>query len=560
MADARFVGDMLRDIGINIGGYLHDGIGMFHTADLQAHTIAVFKAGKLLIEKGIEACLTCKIFAQTMIEFLVEYGVNNLGMAEYGFVFVQGLQVDGNQTGHPTLAMDDIRRPAKLLDGLKHTLAEEDGTLIVVFEERAVVVVVDGLAVEVIFVVKEVHLHLGLRNGCDLDNQRVVVVVDRNVDTRKPDHFVQAVPAFIDHTEPRYQNADFMVLLLDGLRQKASNCTNRRIFDERGHLRTHKEDFLLFLHTLVERSYKIIAKKSNICALKPLKIAFLRHFSLAQLKIFYYSRSVEPALQQLRTEGPIGFVPTMGALHEGHLALVQAAIDARCLPVVSIFVNPRQFNNPEDLRLYPRTTAEDLALLVATGCRAVFLPEPSEVYPAGASIPDTRLGELENRFEGSFRPGHFRGVSEVLYRLFSLVKPDFAFFGEKDFQQCAVVETLLQAHFNNISLQRVPTLRESNGLAMSSRNRRLSTSGREKAAGIFKALQQAADGRQQGLPPNAAIAAASHWLHAAGIETEYFALADPQSLEPLNNWPDGNAVLLFAGYLEGVRLIDNLRC
>jgi pantoate--beta-alanine ligase len=151
-------------------------------------------------------------------------------------------------------------------------------------------------------------------------------------------------------------------------------------------------------------------------------------------------------------------------------------------------------------------------------------------------------------------------VSEVLYRLFSLVKPDFAFFGEKDFQQCAVVETLLQAHFNNISLQRVPTLRESNGLAMSSRNRRLSTSGREKAAGIFKALQQAADGRQQGLPPNAAIAAASHWLHAAGIETEYFALADPQSLEPLNNWPDGNAVLLFAGYLEGVRLIDNLRC
>lgn len=560
MADARFVGYVLRDIGINIGGYLHDGVGMFHTADLQAHTIAVFKTGELLIQKRIEARLAREILTQAMIEFLVEYGINYLGMAEYRFVFVQGLQVDGNQTGHPALAMDDIRRPAELLYGLKHTLAEEDGTLIVVFEERTVVVVVDGFAVEVIFVVKEVHLHLGLRDGSDLDNQRVIVVVDRNIDTRKPDHFVQAVPAFIDHTEPGHQNADFMVLLLDGLRQKARNCTNRRIFDERGHLRTHKEDFLLFLHTLVERSYKIIAKKSNICALKPLKIAFLRHFSLAQLKIFYYSRSVEPALQQLRTEGPIGFVPTMGALHEGHLALVQAAIDARCLPVVSIFVNPRQFNNPEDLRLYPRTTAEDLALLAATGCRAVFLPEPSEVYPPGASIPDTHLGELENRFEGSFRPGHFRGVSEVLYRLFSLVKPDFVFFGEKDFQQCAVVETLLQAHFNNISLQRVPTLRESNGLAMSSRNRRLSASGREKAAGIFKALQQAADGRLQSLSPNDAIEAASHWLQAAGIETEYFALADPKSLEPLNNWPDGNGVLLFAGYLEGVRLIDNLRC
>ena len=481
-------------------------------------------------------------------------------MAEYRFVFVQGLQVDGNQTGHPALAMDDIRRPAELLNGLKHTLAEEDGTLIVVFEERTVVVVVAGFAVEVIFVVKEVHLHFGLRDGSDLDNQRVVVIVDRNVDTRKPDHFVQAVPAFIDHTEPGHQNADFMVLLLDGLRQKARNCTNRRIFDERGHLRTHKEDFLLFLHTLVERSYKIIAKKSNICALKPLKIAFLRHFSLAKLKIFFYSKSLEPALDQLRQAGPIGFVPTMGALHEGHLELVKAAIQARCLPVVSIFVNPRQFNNPEDLRLYPRTTAEDLALLAATGCSAVFLPEPSEVYPAGANIPETPLGALENRFEGSFRPGHFRGVSEVLYRLFSLVKPDLAFFGEKDFQQCAVVETLVKAHFNHIAMKRVPTLREASGLAMSSRNRRLSASGREKAAAIFQALKQAADGRQQGLTPADAIASASHWLQEAGIETEYFALANPQNLEELHNWPDTDAVLLFAGYLEGVRLIDNLRC
>jgi pantoate--beta-alanine ligase len=291
-----------------------------------------------------------------------------------------------------------------------------------------------------------------------------------------------------------------------------------------------------------------------------LKIAFLRHFLLAKLKIFFYSRSLEPALKQLRMEGAIGFVPTMGALHEGHLALVQAARAAGCLPVASIFVNPRQFNNPEDLRLYPRSTAEDLALLSAAGCEAVFLPDPAEVYPAGADIPETPLGELENRFEGSFRPGHFRGVTEVLHRLFSLVKPDYAFFGEKDFQQCAVVETLVQQHFHSIRLQRVPTLREPNGLAMSSRNRRLSAAGREKAAAIYQALQRAAAGRNDGTAPASAIENASALLKNAGIETEYFALADPQSLATLHEWPQREAVLLFAGYLEGVRLIDNIRC
>lgn len=259
-------------------------------------------------------------------------------------------------------------------------------------------------------------------------------------------------------------------------------------------------------------------------------------------------------------EGPIGFVPTMGALHEGHLALVKAAAAAHCLPVASIFVNPRQFNNPEDLRLYPRSIAEDMTMLDAAGCRAVFLPEPSEVYPAGAAIPDTDLGALENRFEGSYRPGHFRGVSEVLHRLFSLIQPDAAFFGEKDFQQCAVVETLIRTHFPQIHLHCIPTLREANGLAMSSRNRRLSAAGREKAAAIYQALQQAANGRKAGLDPNTAIAAASRLLQEASIETEYFALANPRSLEPLNAWPAADAVLLFAGYLEGVRLIDNLRC
>lgn len=250
----------------------------------------------------------------------------------------------------------------------------------------------------------------------------------------------------------------------------------------------------------------------------------------------------------------------MGALHEGHLALIQAARDAKCLPVASIFVNPRQFNNAEDLRLYPRSIAEDLSMLDQAGCKAVFLPEPAEVYPASAAIPPTSLGELENRFEGSYRPGHFRGVSEVLHRLFSLIKPDSAFFGEKDFQQCAVVETLIRTHFPQIHLHCVPTLREPNGLAMSSRNRRLSPAARERAAAIYQALQHAVAAGKQGLTPGEAIASASRLLQEAGIESEYFALADALSLEPLDAWPAGNAVLLFAGYLEGVRLIDNLRC
>lgn len=252
----------------------------------------------------------------------------------------------------------------------------------------------------------------------------------------------------------------------------------------------------------------------------------------------------------------------MGALHEGHLALIQACAEAGCQPVASIFVNPRQFNNPEDLRLYPRSIGEDLSLLAGAGCKAVFLPDPSEVYPAGnaTDIPDIDLGALESRFEGSFRPGHFRGVAEVLYRLFSLVRPDHAFFGEKDFQQCAVVETLVRAHFQQIVVHRVATLREPNGLAMSSRNRRLSAEGRARAGAIYKALQQAAEGRSAGIAPANAIADASKLLQDAGIETEYFALADTRQLQPCDQWPEEESVLLFAGYLEGVRLIDNLRC
>ncbi len=252
----------------------------------------------------------------------------------------------------------------------------------------------------------------------------------------------------------------------------------------------------------------------------------------------------------------LGFVPTMGALHEGHLALVAEA-KRRCDRVlVSIFVNPLQFNNSNDLDKYPRTVEADLRLLENAGADYVFIPSADEMYPEGFQTATLDISPLDSVFEGAFRPGHFQGVVAVLYQLFQLIQPDTVVFGLKDLQQCLVVEKLIGKHFPHIEQINMPTLREKSGLAMSSRNTRLSPEGLQKAALIYEMLD---DLKENVADFNKHAAAWTNKLKLSGIETEYVQLvALPDMQIPQENAVPDRAAIVFAGYLEGVRLIDNV--
>ena len=278
----------------------------------------------------------------------------------------------------------------------------------------------------------------------------------------------------------------------------------------------------------------------------------MQGFWTLYLIVFYHSNTLETWAGD-RREG-LCFVPTMGALHAGHLLLVKKA-KATGMPVlVSIFVNPAQFNNPEDLAKYPRTTEADLMLLHNAGADAVFLPQAEELYPTWLNGVDLGLGGLERVFEASFRPGHFEGVVKVLHRLFSLIQPTDVFFGQKDLQQCLVVEKLIAAHFPKIKQHNIHTARDRmSGLALSSRNRRLSEEGLKRAGAINWALQLAL----QGTTVAAGLAEALQYLEKNGIEVEYLDVVSLPDMLPTTEIKDGKTAAVFAGYLEGVRLIDN---
>ncbi|MBO3272602.1 pantoate--beta-alanine ligase [Hymenobacter defluvii] len=279
------------------------------------------------------------------------------------------------------------------------------------------------------------------------------------------------------------------------------------------------------------------------------------------MNILYTAASLLTQVEQWRQAGKrIGLVPTMGALHEGHLQLVRAAAAANDVVVVSIFVNPTQFNNPDDFRLYPRLPEADAALLEPAGCTALFLPSVKEMYPAPAVLRFD-FGSLERVMEGAHRPGHFNGVATVVSKLFHLCQPHRAYFGQKDLQQVAIIQQLVADLSFALELVVFPTVREADGLAMSSRNRRLTPDERAVAPRLYEALRQAADLVQAGAEPTAVQTAVAEYLAATpAITLEYIEVADAQTLQPLPRpWQQQAAVALcLAAHLGSVRLIDNV--
>lgn len=249
----------------------------------------------------------------------------------------------------------------------------------------------------------------------------------------------------------------------------------------------------------------------------------------------------------------------MGALHDGHLQLVRAATNDCDVVIASIFVNPTQFNSPDDFRHYPRLPEADAALLATAGCTALFLPSVEEMYPQPTALK-FNFGPLESVMEGAHRPGHFNGVATVVSKLFHLARPHRAYFGQKDWQQVAVVKQLVADLSFDLDIVAYPTIREDDGLAMSSRNRRLTPEERAIAPQLHQVLTQAAAQVRQAVPPAQVQAEALATLaREPRFGPEYVEVADAQTLQPLTDYTPGRAVVLcLAVHLGAVRLIDNV--
>jgi len=278
------------------------------------------------------------------------------------------------------------------------------------------------------------------------------------------------------------------------------------------------------------------------------------------MKVFEHKKTLQAAIQAEKMAGKtIGFVPTMGALHQGHLELMRQAKKETDILVVSIFVNPIQFNNPADLENYPRTLETDKELLETVACDYLFAPDVDEMYPQ----PDNtvyRFGKLASVMEGAFRPGHFNGVAVVVKKLFEMVKPDKAFFGEKDFQQLAIIKAMTKQLSLPVEIVPCATVREGDGLAMSSRNRRLTADERQLAPRIHKILTKAATLRNVLSPQEMQQYAKNELDKIESFNLEYVAVADDVDLQPFDHWNDVVGARVFVALqLGNVRLIDNIR-
>ena len=277
------------------------------------------------------------------------------------------------------------------------------------------------------------------------------------------------------------------------------------------------------------------------------------------MRLIHTVAELEEVLAEVRGERNIGFVPTMGALHKGHLSLIAESQKEENFTVVSIFVNPLQFSSEDDYESYPRTLGVDARLLTDASVDVLFAPSANEVFPKGQSFSEPDPGALGGKFEGEFRPGHFAGMLKVVSRLLDLVLPDRAYFGEKDAQQAALVKKMVEDQVASgqrapVSIVVCPTIRSETGLALSSRNSRLSEAELGLANEVYTALLQGSKAGKQ----RAAIVEAAKASLSPAIRLEYLELVDSSSFEIVERIPAGGARLIVAAWVGDVRLIDNL--
>lgn len=254
----------------------------------------------------------------------------------------------------------------------------------------------------------------------------------------------------------------------------------------------------------------------------------------------------------------VGLVPTMGALHTGHKSLIDRARKENDIVVVSVFVNPTQFNNKQDLATYPRTEERDCALLEAAGCDVVFMPAVEEVYPE----PDNRqfdLGAVAEVMEGAHRPGHFNGVAQIVSKLFGFVEPDRAYFGEKDFQQIAVIRKMVQLEGFKLQIVACPIKREDDGLALSSRNVRLTAEQRQLAPNIYRVLKESCNFAKSHTVAETEKFVVDSLNALPQMEVEYYSIVDALTMQPVSDWADADSITgCITVYCGEVRLIDNI--
>ncbi|QOG03306.1 pantoate--beta-alanine ligase [Flavobacterium sp. MDT1-60] len=288
---------------------------------------------------------------------------------------------------------------------------------------------------------------------------------------------------------------------------------------------------------------------------------FALNFNNTAMHIFYGKVALIAYLKTIKTtNSTIGFVPTMGALHQGHLALMQRSLKENDDTVVSIFVNPTQFNNPEDLAKYPRTLEEDVKKMRGLSDKMIlYAPSVEDIYEGHTISQDFDFDGLENQMEGKFRPGHFNGVGTIVKRLFEIVTPTNAYFGEKDFQQLQIVKKMVEKNHLPVNVIGCPIFREDNQLAMSSRNERLTPEERKEAAIIYKTLTQAKEIFKTKTPEETIEFVKNSFDDNPKFELEYFVIADESTLLPIENKSkDKNYRAFIAVFVNSIRLIDTI--
>lgn len=278
---------------------------------------------------------------------------------------------------------------------------------------------------------------------------------------------------------------------------------------------------------------------------------------MSKVKVIHTAEELQQFRKKLNENAhSLGFVPTMGALHNGHLSLIKKSTEENDFTLISIFVNPKQFNNSEDLKQYPRTLSADLTLLEGLKNCVVFAPDEAELYPQNDGFVPMELGAIGRVLEGAFRPGHFEGVVHVVHNLFRLVEANKAYFGQKDFQQLAIIRLLTHFYGFKTTIVACSTIREASGLAMSSRNMRLNEKELQDALVIIETLRfvEAAKNKHS---VHETLASAKNNFNSSNLSLEYLAIVDPETLSELSEWQE-NQICCIAAHCGSVRLIDNL--